>query len=323
MKIIGLMPVRNEAWVLPHSLACLSAFCDVIVVNDQDSEDESRDICRRFPKVVLLESPDRLICEQARRQLLDAARDYEGHNLLWANDADELVSPSLMNAFIERRRDVLVPGTAIDGRFHTLWNTFATYRADYTLYRPRWGRMGFVDDRRTDYDRSQRARLHDPRIPAGEHAPAIEAAQLPILHLQWMIPNRNQLKQAWYRCREWLDGTKSAASINDMYSITFPAPRARTAPVPPDWIADLTFPDASADQLPSWHQRDLFAWFDHHGIERFEPLEIWHIPALRAEFRRRVGRSPKPDRSYQPTWPARTQRFGRRLVSAARRRLPV
>jgi hypothetical protein len=51
MKIIALMPVRNEAWVLPHSLACLSAFCDVILVNDQSSEDESREICRRFPKV--------------------------------------------------------------------------------------------------------------------------------------------------------------------------------------------------------------------------------------------------------------------------------
>ena len=49
MKIITLMPVRNEAWVLPHSLACLSAFCDVILVSDQSSEDESREICRRFP----------------------------------------------------------------------------------------------------------------------------------------------------------------------------------------------------------------------------------------------------------------------------------
>ena len=71
MKIIALMPVRNEAWVLPHSLACLSAFCDVVLVNDQNSEDESREICRTFPKVVLLESSERLICEEARWQLLD------------------------------------------------------------------------------------------------------------------------------------------------------------------------------------------------------------------------------------------------------------
>ena len=48
MKIIALLPVRNEAWMLPHSLACLSAFCDVVLVSDQDSEDESREICRAF-----------------------------------------------------------------------------------------------------------------------------------------------------------------------------------------------------------------------------------------------------------------------------------
>ena len=95
MKIIGLVPVRNEAWILPHSLACLTGFCDVVIVSDQDSEDDSRDICRRFANVVVLESRVRGVCEQARWLLLDAARDYEGHNLWWWNDADELVSPSL------------------------------------------------------------------------------------------------------------------------------------------------------------------------------------------------------------------------------------
>ena len=56
MKIIGLLPVKNEAWVLPHALASLSAFCDVVIVADQNSDDASREICRTFPKVVLIES---------------------------------------------------------------------------------------------------------------------------------------------------------------------------------------------------------------------------------------------------------------------------
>jgi hypothetical protein len=73
----------------------------------------------------------------------------------------------------------------------------------------------------------------------------------------------------------------------------------------------------------SWHQREILGWFDMHDIRSFEALEIWHVRSLRDEFQQRVGRSPKPDRSYQPPWPARAQRFGRRLISAARRRLPV
>jgi len=154
-----------------------------------------------------------------------------------------------------------------------------------------------VDDRRADYDRSASAPLHEPRIPAGAEAPAVRGENLPMLHLQWLIPQRNQLKQAWYRCRELLDG-RDAAAINEFYAVTFHDRRVATSPVPPEWTADITFPVDGGDLAPSWHQRDILAWFDHYGVERFEPLEIWHVPILLQEFRRRVGRAPRPDRSY-------------------------
>jgi hypothetical protein len=321
MKIIAMVPVRNEAWVLPHSLACLSGFCDVILVSDKGSDDRTREVCRTFPKVVVLDAgPDSRIREQ-RWQLLDAARDYDGSNLLWSNDADEVLSPRVMNGFLARRRAALVPGTVVACRFYTLWNSVATYRDDTSHYRPYWNRLGFVDDRRADYDRSAAAPLHEPRIPAGDELPVINADELAMLHLQWMIPDRNQIKQAWYRCREWLDGGKSAAVINEFYSVTFPVPRADTSAVPREWVADLTLPDAAADREPGWHQRDIFAWFDQYGVEHFEPLEIWHVPQLRDEFRRRTGRRPKPDRSYIPSWPSLARRFASRVFRAAQRRI--
>src|SRR5215208_2753467 len=122
MRVIALLPVRNEAWVLPHSLACLSAFCDVVLVNDQASTDASRAICREFPKVVLLESPVAQICEQARWTLWDAARDYSGRNVVWCTDADELVSPAMAAAFLSRDHDQLAPGTVIDCEYYHLWD---------------------------------------------------------------------------------------------------------------------------------------------------------------------------------------------------------
>src|SRR5256885_13238505 len=121
MKTIALLPVRNEAWVLPHALSCLSAFCDVILVSDQNSDDDSRAICRTFPKVELFESREALVCEQARWQLLDAARDYDGHNLLWWTDADELVSPPAISRYLEASRERLSPGTVIEAHFVHPW----------------------------------------------------------------------------------------------------------------------------------------------------------------------------------------------------------
>src|SRR4249919_1285552 len=117
MKIIALVPVRNEAWVLDHSLTCWSGFCDVVIVNDQKSTDETREICRRFPKVVLLESaPADTVArlpQQARWRLLDAARNYDGNNLLWCTDADELVSPRLARAFIDASAAQVKPPRAV------------------------------------------------------------------------------------------------------------------------------------------------------------------------------------------------------------------
>src|SRR4051812_27068773 len=108
MKVISLLPVRNEAWVLEHALSCLSAFSDIVIVSDQGSTDGSQDICRRFPKAILIDGSrgddvDRLRVG-ARWRLLDAARGYDGNNLLWCTDADELVSPVLAGAFLDAFR---------------------------------------------------------------------------------------------------------------------------------------------------------------------------------------------------------------------------
>ncbi len=111
MKVIALLPVKNEAWVIEHTLASLSGFCDVILVNDQQSTDGTREIAARFPKAVWIESPESKVCEQARWQLWDVARDYDGTNLVWCTDADELVSPRLVRRFLDERRAELAGGT--------------------------------------------------------------------------------------------------------------------------------------------------------------------------------------------------------------------
>jgi hypothetical protein len=324
VRVIALLPIRNEAWVLGHTLACLSAFCDVIVASDQQSTDDSRAICGRFPKVLLLQSPPagEQLPKQARWRMLDAARDYDGYNLLWCTDADELPPPALARTFLQRDRDRLNPGTAVELRFYNLWGSVGKYRQDLSVYGPYWKQAAVVDDRKVDFPRSaELPPLHEPRIPGSDGMPVVRAEDLPVLHLQWAIWNRNQMKQAWYRCIEWLDRRASAAQINGFYSITLPPWYVHTERVPREWLTDLTLPPASADAEPSWHEPEILAWFDRHGVEFFEPLEIWHVPALRAEFRRRVGRNPKPDRSYVPAWPIRAKRAGRRVFHAVRRRI--
>ena len=326
MKVIALVPVRNEAWVLEHSLACWSGFCDVVIVSDQISTDRSRDICRRFPKVVLLESTEAQtvgrLPQRARWRLLDAARHYDGNNFLWCTDADELTPPTRARRFLEGHADELAARRVVECRFYNVWDGFTNYRQDLSVYGPRWKPMGFLDDRNVDYPRSPDVRpLHEPRMPIDTDDAALLAEGLPVLHLQFAIWNRNQMKQAWYRCIEWLDRRTSAAQINALYAVTLPEWYVHTEPVPKEWLQDITLPGSGADAEPSWHEPEIFGWFDQYDVEFFEPLEIWHVPALHQEFRRRVGRSPRPDRSYLPPWRARAQRLGRRVFHAVKRRI--
>ena len=325
MKIIALMPVRNEAWVLDASLAAASAFADVIIVSDQRSTDGSQEICRRFPKVVLLDAPAGVdqLPQRARWRLLDAARNFDGHNLLWCADADELTPPDLARRFFSERAGELAPGRVVECRFYNLWKSETRFRQDLSYYGPIWKPMAFVDDRIADFPRDPGRRpLHEPRMAIEEDAAAIKTTDVPVLHLQFAVWNRNQVKQAWYRCIELLSARRSAVDINAAYEVTLPEWYVHTEPVPTPWLRELKLPDAAAaDRSPGWHEAEVLKLFDEHGIEFFEPLEIWHVPALRREFTRRTGRQPRPDRAYLPPLSTRLARAGGRVYRAVKRRI--
>ncbi len=321
MKVIALLPIKNEAWVLDHTLRALSAFCDVILINDQQSVDASRDIARQFPKAVWIDSQESHVCEQARWQLWDVARQYEGDNLLWCTDADELIAPSLARHFLESRRDALRRGVVVESLYCHFWNSRERYRTGLGAYAPYWKPIAIVDDRRLDYDRSRALPLHEERVPIAPNATRVRAEHSPVLHLQWLLPNRSQMRQAWYRCKEWLQRERSAAEINRFYSATLPQWRVPTDAVPHDWIEGLTLPGTDIDRQPTWQQSEILAWFDAKGVELFEPLEIWHVPLLREEFKRRARRSPRPDRSYREPFARRARTFSRHALNAVRRTL--
>ena len=321
MKVIALLPVKNEAWVLEHTLQCLSSFSDIILVNDQQSSDGSRDVACRFPKAVWIDSPESGICEQGRWRLLDIARDYEGENLLWCTDADELVSPSVVRHFLDSHQDALRRGTVVESLYCHFWNSPTRYRTGLGAYAPYWKPIAIVDDRCLDYDRSPELPLHQERVPIAAHATHIRMEDAPVLHLQWLLPNRSQMRQAWYRCRELIQRQRSTAEINRFYSITLPQWRVPTDAIPGEWLQGFTLPATGVDREPTWQQDEILAWFDTRGVEFFEPLEIWHVPVLRDEFKRRIGRTPLADRSYREAFPKRARTFSRRALNAVRRTL--
>ena len=167
-----------------------------------------------------------------------------------------------------------------------------------------------------------------------------------MLHLQWLIPDRNQLKQAWYRCREWLDGASSAADINELYAVDVSgaasADDRRCRPSGSPTSRSRTV----GDREPSWHQRELLAWFDAARHRAFRAAGDLAHPgccatssAAASDARRdRIARICRPGprargssgaascsaaapASAGLTWRARFSRSSRRRCPATARRL--
>lgn len=89
---------------------------DYIVIADQQSTDGSREVARRFEKVVLVDNPHEAYDEGARQRLLiDSARQLpvSGKRILIALDADEMFSANWMESPEWQQLLAAPPGTVL------------------------------------------------------------------------------------------------------------------------------------------------------------------------------------------------------------------
>lgn len=291
MKKIALLPVKNEADILTVTLPLLTTICDSVIIADQFSTDATKAVCKQFPNVIVIDNKETDgHSNKVRWQLLDAARDFSGENLLILTDADEFIPPALFHNWFASAD--LLPGTAYRLPWIQLWRSLEKYN-DSGVWHNNFQSALFVDDRKVDYERKRVVNDHTSRVPSGLEL--LELAHLPLLHLQWVYWERTQYKQAWYRCMEFLDRPTDPRGINNQYSISLiDPPDSSLKTTPSEWISNL--PASSViESLPvSWHQVAILDLFAQHGIAFFEPLQIWHLAVLEAEFVKQLGRKPFP-----------------------------
>jgi hypothetical protein len=288
-KVICLMPVKNEVDLLPITLGILSRYCDTIIIADQMSDDGSRDVYKNFPKVQMIDNIREGHSNQVRWDLLKAAREHEGNNLLLSLDADEYIPPALFERFIQDHDFVI--GESFRFPWIQLWKSIRWYNNTGAWYK-NYQRAAWVDDRTTIYGDTIVINDHIARVPAGFLTNCKKVDDIPIIHLQWVSWNKTQLKQAWYRCTELIASPKNHIAINAAYSISLDRPHIALTPVPQEWTKGLDGLEVVEHFSPTWHLREIYSFFDKHGIEFFEPLQIWHIPELEHEFIKRTGRKP-------------------------------
>lgn len=272
-KIIVLMPVKNEAWILPLSLQAASVWADMIILSDQGSTDGSKEIARRFPKVHLIENDSlgEFNEYKMREPLISTARKLTGiGNVLISLDADELLTP-YFNSIDYKRFQELPEGTVLQFFLANITPNFEKY---WTVD---GNDFGYIDDGKP----FQTGLIHVPRLftPNESNNNIYKCQDLGVLHYQYVYWDRMESKHRWYQCYERIHiPEKSVIDIYRRYHHMY-NPNLNLKPFPTKWIelykeqeVDIT---AYKRENVFWWDQKVVQYFKEFGTAYFSQIDIW------------------------------------------------
>lgn len=266
MRLIGLMPFRNEAWILELAIRQALKWCDGLVLFDHASTDDGiaiiRDLNHEFYDRLYLDlQPDPLWNEMAHRQtMLDTAMSW-GATHIAIIDADEILTENLVPAIrdyaarLGDRQMLQLPGFNLRGG----WK----YHANGT-----WGNRWFSTVFKVNPTAQWSGDKFHAREPAGvqwSHVRPFNHIQGGTLHFWGYNEDRLRAKHALYKVTErirWPD--KRVVDIDRLYSLAIHG-NAQNRDTPIHW--------QYRDVPEAWRPPELYA------ID--EPRELWQVAEVR------------------------------------------
>lgn len=291
MKLIGLMPVRNEEWCLGLTLRAALMWLDEIVVGLHHIEDNSAviagEVGREYPgRIQYVAFGDPQWSEMAHRQaLLETAR-RRGATHVAMVDADEVLTGNLLQQ-VRPAILALKPGFTLQLPWLALPRSVNYYITEGTWGAGQQVSMAFKDESaahwatRNGYDFHHRNPMG---LPAGRFTQPLTAADGGIMHLQFLSERRLRAKQALYQATEVLrwPGRKKPEELAAMYgrAVYESSPKVAAAAVPASWWAPysewMKYLDLSEDAAP-WQETTLRNLVTTYGRKHFDGLDFFGI----------------------------------------------
>ncbi len=280
--LIVLTPVRNEAWILSAFLKATSLWADYIIIADQMSTDGSRDIYKRFEKVIVVDNTNAVMHQaQARKLLFDEAQKIQGDKILFALDADEFLSGNINKT--KEWQAVLnsKPGDCFclywhnvlpDGKHYVIPNKDPFY----WIYHVKNDLNGEFPD---NY-------IHEWRLPwptAENYNKNINCDELYFLHFGIANEKRQCNKWCFYQVSTLMkEPQKSVVSLHRMYH-----PAEKKKEIHEFTPTDTEFYDNNGIRLlqeidfsdvGQYYLDVMYSCFKEKGVGYFQKLDIWNNP---------------------------------------------
>jgi hypothetical protein len=266
LKLIGLMLVRNEAWVLGMSARAALRWVDSLLIFMDRCTDNTdrivRDLVREYgPNRIAFQHTEQNEHWQEmdlRQQMLVDGRGMGGTHFAMI-DADEAVTHNqLANA--RAYTESLQPGQVLDMPMICPHRGLEKYRDDHTEWSRSQLSVSFCDAPFLAWKSRNGYQFHQ-RCPqgSGEHVNPLhrEKSKGGAFHFQWVSWDRLISKHRWYALNErirWPE-KRSIEEINRIYSMSSDELGIRTRAIPKDWIGDYEMHYIYPDHKP-WYDTE-------------------------------------------------------------------
>lgn len=296
MKLVGLMPVRNEAWVLGLSARVALMWCDALVIMNHASTDGTSEILCDL--VQDNDYRDRLTIlniggpwdEMEHRQYMLAQARMNRATHIALVDADEILTGNLLQSEIpdwwklqtaaQDYRLMQLPG-------YNLRGGIGQYHAN-GIWGKRWFSLAFKDCPELHWS-GDRFHHREPMGKTLANYRPIAQGQGGVMHLWGASERRLKAKHALFAMTERLRWPeKSIAEINRMYGWaihgepghpSFGTPETWTYnQVPESWWAPyahlMKYLDVDAEP---WQEDEVRKLVVEHGKEAFQCLDLFGL----------------------------------------------
>ena len=305
MKIIALLPFKNEEWILPTFLSNVLPIVDEIISLDDSSTDNSKKIMEDAgAKVYPLTRNNDMEYGASitpRQKLLELGRESGGTHFVML-DADETFTTNFTKV-ARGLMEQMSPGDELWMQWLALWESWDHYRHDGTVWSNNFKDFIFCDDGVSQHAYNGRSLHSIGRTPGENHRHLRIPNEIGgVLHYQFSNMNLFHLKQTWYRMIEHVKyGPGNEGEINGTYSITLLNENVGMAKCPDHWLENIPLPENKNNFDPEWNEENLvrpdyldemLSMMDKHGAEYFKNLNIWHVKPLRDRYIKETGVSP-------------------------------
>jgi hypothetical protein len=294
MKLVGLMPVRNEDWVLSVSLRRALEWCDDVVLFLHGCADGSLTVVadaqsRVIDRLSYIVEPDECWSEMEHRQrLLAAAMAEHGATHIAIIDADEILTANVCQEAREHI-ETLPPETMLELPGYNLRNGLGHYHAN-GIWGNRWFGTAFKADPRLRWE-GDRFHHREPMGVRFHRVRPIRHGQGGVLHMWGASERRLRAKHALYKIIERLRWPSKCADLIDAEYNLWRSPEdcRRMYPqqlqfaqpwlydeLPSDWLKGLDLTQLHLDAEP-WQEAECRRLVELHGAAMFRGLDLFGV----------------------------------------------